>query len=209
MENLKYGAVLDVVAAKILKERGVDTGLISSSLFGFSGERFISDDSVFRTGITLHSMECKPEVKVLSRLLPNDSIGSYLYENKDGKRFYVLAADVYGCHFRDNEFVEYYSNYYRQKQLQDALNWIGRKPLPATCERNPLLYIVATKNETKDAMSVALLNIFPDEILELSVNLDQSYSNIRFVNCNGKLIGDKVIISRVEPYGVSAFEVLK
>lgn len=70
-----------------------------------------------------------------------------------------------------------------------------------------MLYIIASQNESKDSMSVALFNIFPDDVIDLSVKMNYSYNNIRFVNCEGKLDGDNVVITRIEPYGISAFEV--
>ena len=65
--------------------------------------------------------------------------------------------------------------------------------------------MVASKNEK--AMSVALANIFLDDIYEPVVRLDKEYSEIRFVNCTGRLEGDTVYLSDIPPYGFVAFEV--
>ena len=57
-------------------------------------------------------------------------------------------------------------------------------------------------------MSVALFNINIDEIIKPEIILDKEYSDIRFIGCDGKLEGSKVILSGyIEPYGIAAFEV--
>jgi hypothetical protein len=39
------------------------------------------------------------------------------------------------------------------------------------------------------------------------ITLDKQYKSIRFVNCAGRLEGDKVYIEHIPPYGFAAFEV--
>jgi hypothetical protein len=162
-------------------------------------------------------MSISKGARVLSLLHPGECPGSYEYENSEGMRFYVLAldADENGANvkFGINSFEDesrssqYLGNYIRQKHLVDALNWIGREPVAAACLGNPFLHIIASKNITGDKMSVALFNVFPDEIYHPVVNLDRTYNKIKFLNCQGELSGDKVTLKPISPYGIAAFEV--
>ena len=99
----------------------------------------------------------------------------------------------------------YFNNYYRQKQIIDNIPWLCGRKIPAVSFKNPNLYILASKK--KDAMSVALANITLDDVLEPIVQLDREYNEIRFVNCEGRLEGDKVYLKDMTPYGFAAFEV--
>ncbi|MBQ8742896.1 MAG: hypothetical protein IJZ03_05965, partial [Clostridia bacterium] len=67
------------------------------------------------------------------------------------------------------------------------------------------LYILSSKDNER--MSVLLINHFMDEVFDPVVELDKSYSEIRFVNCSGRLEGDKVYLDTVPAYGVAAFEI--
>lgn len=207
-EELKCGAVVDSVAAKILKSRGIDTGIIDSHIADFSRELFNGTIGSFGTGPVLHNMTCSDKAVILSRLYPADAVGSYLYENENGQRFYVFAYDAYeSSGGDDNAYSTYFSNYARQKQLTEAVEWIGREPLPAKCNGNPFLYLITSKNDSGSAMSVAMFNVFADAVEEPVITLDRNYNSVKFVNCEGKLCQNEIKLSRIEPYGIAAFEV--
>ena len=44
-------------------------------------------------------------------------------------------------------------------------------------------------------------------MIEPEIRLDKAYRTIRFLNCTGKLEGDRVILDHIPPYGFAAFEV--
>ncbi len=211
--DLIYGAILDIPAAIILQERGVDVGLITEETCTFDGEYFISEGDTIRnlTGAVLKKIQCNHKAKILSVFAPYNSPATYMYENADGLRFFVLAYDLYASQspvctdYCDNHSRDYANNYYRQSQLIEGIEWAGKRKLPAVCLKKPNLYIMASTDS--DAMAVALANVSIDEIIEAEIKLDKEYKNIKFVNCNGKLIGDKVFISKISPYGFVAFEV--
>ena len=56
-------------------------------------------------------------------------------------------------------------------------------------------------------MAVAVANVFLDDIYSPEIILDKEYNEIKFINCTGRLEGDKVILSDMTPYGFAAFEV--
>ncbi len=201
--DLKNGAFIDASAAKILQERGIDCGLVRTTLGQFSAEQFPGHDlpQIGLDAVRLHKMEIAPNARVLSTLQPGDAPGAYLYENANGQRFYCIAYDQYNTVTVPN----YAYGYYRQEQIAESLAWLCRKPLPATCLKNPHVYLMTSRGE--DAMSVLVINHFMDELIAPVICLDRPYKEIRFVNCTGNLEGDKVTLLEVMPYGVAAFEV--
>lgn len=202
-EELKNGAFIDAVAAKILQDRGIDCGMKSTALGAFTQETFLGHDlpQIGLDAVRLHKMEISPKAQVLSTLQPGNAPGAYRYENEKGQRFYCIAYDLYNTQTLPN----YACDYYRQAQLVDSLQWLCGKKLPAVCKKNPHVYLMTSKKEK--AMSVLVINHFMDELIAPEILLDQEYKSVRFVNCTGKLEGDKVILSEVMPYGIAAFEV--
>ena len=161
-EDLKYGAVLDVEAARILQEMGVDTGLVSEETAEYKEECYLrAGDAIRNLGdVSLKRVTCKEGASVQSVFLPDETPASYCYENADGNRFLVLAYDAYAS----GKSANYFNNYYRQEQMVEALEWMSGKKLPAVSFKNPYLYLITSGDET--SMAVALFNIFPDEIYE-------------------------------------------
>ncbi len=90
-------------------------------------------------------------------------------------------------------------------KLVDVVEAIGGKRLPAVLNKNPNLYILASRDEK--SMSVALANVNLDDILSPEIRLDKEYKEIKFVNCTGTLKGDKVYLDDITPYKFVAFEV--
>lgn len=204
--KLHRGAILDVPAAKILASRGIDTGLIEAVPGGAVSEYYISRSSGMNSidSAALFHIKCKDGALVQSVLRPSETPASYRYENADGQRFYVLAFDMYKswCVGIGQNFLK---SYYRQADLVSAIEWMAGKPLPAFSAKHPNLYILASKG--KDAMSVALANVYLDDVFSPEIRLDKTYSEIRFLNCTGRLDGDTVYLSDIPPYGFMAFEV--
>ncbi len=202
-QELMHGAILDVSAAEILQDKGIDTGLLSAEACRFSTEVFLQDKTEIHhiDNGALQKIRCSERAKVLSVFMPDETPAAYLYENEEGLRFFVLAYDYYNAAAQKI----YTNNYCRQAQLIEAIRWLDGKELPAVCEKNPNLYILAATDE--EAMSVALMNVFLDEMIDPVIRLDKVYSEIRFVNCSGRLEGDTVYLTEIPAYGFAAFEV--
>lgn len=210
-EAMKKGLIIDIRAAQLLQEDGIDTGLLSvgeryracREYFDSFGENYALDNDVYE-------IEVNKDAKVLSHFIAFDerddeksrTIGAYYYKNKDGQQFLVFAFNAYeqpwGC---DN----YYRSYARSRQLKDVVDLFGGEKLPAYSYGNPDLYIIAKKDNS--SMAVGLWNIFPDEIFEPVIELDREYSEIEFINCSGRLEGNKVYLSQMAPYSFAAFKV--
>ena len=214
-DDLCHGAILDIEAANILQKKGIDVGLLSEEKHRFTAEYFRdADDKIGGLGfVSTRKITCRESATVLSEFLPDCSPASYLYENADGLRFFVLAYDHYASHETTlsvtkpkNPSENYFNNYYRQADLIRAAEWIGKCSLPTVCTKNPNLYMLTSRG-TDGTMAVALCNVCLDDVLSPTVKLDRAYRSIRFVNCTGKLDGDTVTLSDLPPYGFAAFEV--
>ena len=211
-ERLKNGAILDVVSARILTERGIDVGMISAEKAAATGEHYMDDNATIPSvdGGALYKMTCSPDVQVLSYFKPHGAPASYRYENADGMRFYVIAFDLFrhdaGKNIvSGNPIYNFLNNYYRQEDMIEAIEWMCGKRLPAKALKNPNLYIYTAKDVS--SMSVLLLNIHLDSIDEPVIELDHVYTNIKCVNCTGVIEGDRVRLSPIPGYGMAAFEV--
>lgn len=205
-EALNNGLILDARAAEILCERGIDVGIESRTelpLKGATVEYFADENEYVPVSLVsgAYNMNLKNGAKVQSYFIGSDEKypASYIYENADGQRFFVFAFDGYFMH----EFL--YRQYTRSRQIAKNVKWLSGNELGAYISGNPDLYVM-NKSDGK-ALAVGLWNFFEDYISEPVIKLDKNYSKIRFVNCTGKLDGDTVYLSKIQPYEFVAFEV--
>ena len=212
LERLSQGAIIDIPAAEILRERGVDTGLISAEIEEADKEYFRAyDDAVPVFGPlakreSFYKVTCDSRADVRSEFTPHGTAASYRYENEKGEKFYVLAFDYFKTLIR-SKVATFNNGYYRQAELKEAIEWMSGKKLPAFAARSPKLYILASKGE--GSLSVMLANISLDPVYDPIIELDGDYKSVKFLDCNGRLDGDRVHLSDISPYGICAFEVKK
>ncbi|MBQ9098066.1 MAG: hypothetical protein IJY50_01390 [Clostridia bacterium] len=207
LTELARGAVLDATAARILTQRGVDVGLLATAPGSFSWEYYVAEDDLARGigALPLARMTVAAGAQIETLLQPGDAVGSYRYENANGQRFFVLALDSYGA--LPLTVGEYHNNYYRARQLEKALEWVAKKPLPAACTGHPYLYLICCDSADGRSRAVLLLNVFEDAVLAPTVALDRSFAEIKMINGTGTLQGNAVVLDEIPAYGVAAFEV--
>lgn len=199
---LHHGALLDVDAAEILQQRGVDVGLLAVEA-GQPGadEHFLAENEtvrgVGRSGKVIIRTAGKAE-----SVFTGQSVASYRYENADGQRFFVQACRYYspGCTFTGN----YLNSWARRRQLADVIPWLCGKQLPARLEDAPETQLLVARDEK--AMAVAVLNLSYDEIIDPVIHLDSAYTQISCANCTGTVEGTTVRLSTIPPFGFAAFE---
>jgi hypothetical protein len=209
-ENAKYledgaldnGLILDVVAARILESMGVDVGLDSV------GEEYAAEQEYFPDkhryvglfGSPVREIAVKSGARVQSTVIAGErqSIGSYAYENAAGQKFLVFAFDGYNV--REHAF----NQYARGTQIEEWIAALGKK-LPASMHGNPDCYMLCKQSENSKAVWIG--NFFADECLNTTVILDREYRNIEFINCSGRLEGDRVVLDGIAPYASVGFEV--
>lgn len=209
-KEMKNGLIIDLRAAEILSSQGIDTGLIEKGKkvkiaredFCKTGERYRHDGKAYEISVN-------DDAEVLSQFVQIDdkgevvrkTPGSYYYKNRDGQQFLVLSYAPYETFSSvENE----YRGYVYTELINEAVALFGKK-LPAYVYGNPDLYMIAKKDN--NSMTVGLWNIFPDEILKPIIYLDRDYSEISFINCSGRLDGNKVFLSEIAQYGFAGFEV--
>ena len=122
-------------------------------------------------------------------------------------RFLVLAIDLFSYVFT-KDHVCYAEHYFRQTQLIEGIEWVGKTKLPVKCPKNPNLYILASK-DPQGTMSVLMINSQIDDVIDPVIELDDEYSELQVLNCSGRLEGHYVYLSDIPPYGSAAFELKK
>lgn len=215
-DALKKGLVTDLVGAKILMEKGIDTGIenIGKKVPAFQ-EHYIPDNKYARSAYQAFVVTPKKSAVIDSEFYSNDGSGefsgtdigentlccplSYFYTNQMGEKFYVLCFDAY---YNDESS---FRSYLRQRQLMNAFEKMSGEKLCVKTMGNPDLYVIAKKD--KDCMSVYLSNICPDSIHDGKITLDKKYKNAQFINCRGTLNGDEIIIEHIPAYSVAIFTV--
>jgi len=215
LENIRKGAILDAVSARILTERGVDVGLCSEGRLVSSTTSTVSspDDEYIvcikrQMGRFLTAdLHAGCEVKLYANVAGEGNIPFvYRYENAAGQRFTVYLGDTVGTH----NLSALNKGYYLQTLMTESVEWIAGARLPASCAKNPDLYMLCKKTQDGRRMAVGLFNCFADSVLDPVIRLDGAYSAVRFVGCNGTLCGDTVMLDTpIGAYAFAAFEVEK
>lgn len=211
LSALKNGLILDIAAAEILTERGIDVGLTKiNSMFSPGDDSIISgieehyrdnNNYISIIGASVYDVVINKKAEILSDLhTSNGSIPiSYRYENADGNRFLVLNINT---RFNNSSMLKHYA---KGRQLAENIPWLSGNKLPAYIYGHPSLYIQTKEKE--DHLAVGLWNFFDDTAIEPVVELGKEYAEIQFTNCNGRLEKDKVYLEDIVPYAFACFEV--
>lgn len=209
---LKNGLILDISAANILVDRGIDVGLeninevisdTSGSILASMEEHFLSNNNYISIqGTCSYNITVNKKAEILSDIKTESGIIplSYRYENADGNRFLVLNVNSR----RDSSSM--LKHYARGRQIADNVPWLSGNKLPAYVYGHPSLYMQCKQGE--NSMSVGLWNFFADIAISPVVELGKTYSDIRFINCNGRLENDKVYLDDIIPFAFVGFELL-
>lgn len=204
LSALKNGLIADLAAAEILMQRGIDVGLekINGIAKGVREEHFLCDDNYIATyDAVCYDITVKDNAEILSDSeTENGKIPlSYRYENADGNRFLVLNINT------RNGSDKTLKHYARARQYATQVEWLSGRKLPAFCYGHPSLYMQA--KEKDGVLAVGLWNFFADIAVSPVVELEKEYSEITFINCNGRLEKDRVYLSDIPAYGFAGFEV--
>ena len=216
-ENAKYidesafenGLILDMKAAKILEDRGVDVGLVSYEPFSAAHEKFNGyDDTLLFSASATCNPTLKDGAKVISRFVDSEcktsAPAAYTYENAKGQRFLVYS---FVGEAQENNSSLFWS-YSRGKQINDTIPWLSGKEQPVRCDGNPFLYSLARENGER--ISVAYINAHPDEIYSATVKFGYNVTDLKFINCDGLQTDSRTaVIKYVKPYGFAAIDAKK
>ena len=216
---LKNGSVLDIAAAMILTERGVDVGLATAptvmrrdraALAEMLQERYLPhDERMYLSPVAdavFYSVEPKATATVLSVLEDchdgTRSDGVYRYENANGERFLVLPFAA-GVNSREVLIGEC-----RQRQMVDNYAWLAGEALAASCSGNPDLYMM-TKRGEDGSLAIGLWNCSDDPILQPCIELGEEYATVTCVNCEAHLDGKRITLTSTVHSNESAFILLE
>ncbi len=187
--------ILDIRAAGILMEQGVDVGIAhigsavrTEKLWYPQEDTYVSGSSACR------HVSLKEKAQVVTYAMTGAEMISetFHYQNANGQKFLVYAFDS------ANLKEERYRCYCMQRQLYRSLQWLVGNPLPAQCAGHPDLYILCSRSES--GMAVGLWNFFADEIDQPVLELAEDYKEAEFVNSSGVLVGNKVILSQLSAF---------
>lgn len=212
-EAIQNGLILDITAAEILQNRGIDIGLKSSKPL----EMVAIEDFGVGTPVSIHGATdlCDIEVsvgtRVISEFVDTDYFSNnfsrsrapsaYLYENALGQRFLVYA-------FRAQNQPEnsgMYWNYRRGEQIASAIEWLGGNPLPANCTGNPFGYCRC--NENDNSVAVAYFNCTSDGIENLDIRFARDIKSIKIIVGNGEQADARTArVNDIRGYGYVAIE---
>ena len=218
LSALKNGLILDIAAAEILTSRGIDVGInkIGDKCYGQIERNLKTDNKIchYMEPITVFNNEFNKNIEILSVLeTENGDIPlSYFYENADGNKFLVFNANSRpngGGRRKNTRFgpESVFRNYERSRQIAEFAKLCSSNGLPAYVYGCPEMYIQCKESNGK--LAVGLWNFFADEAFDFTVELSKSYSNIKFLNCEGTLDGNKVKIKSIPAFGFGFFEVNK
>ena len=209
--SLENGLIIDIAAAEILTDRGIDVGIkniasalgdSSASLVEGMEEHFLNDNNYISIrGAKFYDIDIHDKAEILSDIeTENGKIPlSYRYENADGNRFLVLNINT---RFNDSSMLKHYA---RGRQFADNIHWLSGNNLPAYVYGHPSLYIQA--KEKDDRLAVGLWNFYADIAIDPVVELGKDYSDIKFINCDGQLDKNKVYLNNISPFTFVGFEV--
>ena len=198
------GLILDLRAAEILRERGVDTGLAHVGAATSAQEEYFpaQDEYCSLNGAELYEIKVKDGAVIDSFGVVDGRriIASYRYVNADGQRFLVFAFDGYCA--GDHAFRQYA----RARQLARAVRFFG-KTLPAFLPGCPEAYLLCSEDDSEKAVLIG--NFFEDGIENAEITVGEGYRRAEFANCAGRLDGNRVVIERIAPFACAAFRVIK
>ena len=203
-ENLLgNGNILDIDAALILTEKGVDVGIedfeitayepCQTSLMNSEYYHAYNDCQGFgyyRRPKNIYRLKLKAGANVESEFCGNEKYtASYTYENKSGERFLVYNFSMDEAYTINGMTA----GYYRQSQIFDLHEWLSGKKFDAVCIGNPYLYMIIKKDQNSTA--IGLWNYFRDAILNPEIELGDTFKSAKFINCIGQLSDNKIHLS--------------
>lgn len=201
---LRRGVIIDAEAARLLGQRGIDTGIRKTGKKVTADREFFKGEEECIYGpYKAHVMEVDEKAEVDSSFAYTQdgqeakAPAAFFYENKEGHRFWVFAFDGY---FNSEAM---YRSYSRSRQLAEAVAKLSGRPLPAYSCGNPDLYLLSKADEKE--LAVGLWNICADGICEPVVELEHAYRGIRFLNCTGRMEGNRVYLSEMAPFSFAGF----
>ena len=210
---LKNGAIIDISAAAILIEKGIDVGIENIEYSSVSGKRSFEDVPAERfieygDKVRLEFFEdviitYKENAKIVSEIIKGENIfpGAAEYSNGD-MSFIILPVDAKNAPFG------FFESYLRRKSIVDGIERLGGYKVPVDlCGKYPYMYMMLKEDES--AYALGLWNIFADKAENVNIKINGEYSKVNFINCKGMVINDRVVIDAIYPFEFAGIEIVK
>lgn len=214
--ELKNGNIIDITAAKILTERGIDVGIKEIQLFSIAEQAGFTDlPSEFHIaeGVYTRLASCAipnelitaDNAEIISQYCFDDKriCGSYKFENDRKMRFLVYNFNAMDA-VKSKGWI---ASYAKRREILKCIPWLSGQALEAYPDGNyPRLYTMIKKADY--SVAVGLWNLFDDKIDNAKIKCDFPINNVRFINCNGHIEGDNIILdSTIYPYEFAGIEI--
>ncbi len=200
------GLILDITAARILCEKGIDTGMVSTGEKITAGAYEIFTDNLNRIstmGTQIRDVTLRDTAEVLSytekdsRKIPL----SFFYENAQGQRFLVLNV------IPDINNPNVLRHYERNRQYRNGVFRLSGNRLPVEAGGHPSLYIQCKENDS--SLAAGLWNFFADTVIEPEITVNIDFSDVEFISCSGTVTDGKLVLSDIPPFGFAGFVLKK
>ena len=202
----KNGLILDVTAARILSEKGIDTGIVSFGEKTTAGAYEIFTDNnnrISAMAAPVRDIRLRDSAELLS-YTQKDSCRiplSFFYENALGQRFLVLNV------IPDTGNPNILRHYERNRQYREGIFRLSGTRRPVETGGHPSLYMQCRENDT--CLAVGLWNFFADTVIEPEITVNIEFSDTEFISCSGKHVDGKLILSDIPPFGFAGFVLKK
>lgn len=215
-EELKNGSIIDITAAKILMERGIDVGIkeilddFTYSQKGFTDlpqEYFVDEDVYVRLWGGVHPCRVitADGARVVTEYVYDHTVrnvGDFEYENADGMKFRVFAFDASEA-ARSRDWL---STYAKRRSILKSIKWLGRAIEVYPDGNYPELYTIVKQKDT--SICAGFWNLFPDKIDHMRVKIDSQFKDVRFINCSGHIEEDTIVLDNtLYPYEFAGLEI--
>ncbi len=212
LDLLRSGCILDAHAAQILDGRGADLGFTSLTEIpvpayeqfpeyaSFDAERIRPETAgIFYTPVL------KPGAIVMSEFIDGEKRmpAAWCYENADGIRAFILP--FVGLTVDSNSPAVI--SYARQEQLHAAIEFVQKRPLPASVKGEPDVFLMVSDTATERAVGV--WNFSDDVLLTPGIKLDGEWESVTFLRGEGMVCDNTVRFSCDIPAHDLALFILK
>ncbi len=190
-EDIKRGLIVDIAAAAILNERGIDTGIKAiGTECAVLSETFLNNNNrVIAYDATAYKITVNDKAELLSVGNTADCKipMSFIYTNDADERFLVLNINPR----KKEHLMRHYARGYQYYSF-------AVDSVPAVCIGNPDMYMICAEDDS--GLAIGLWNFSADIALNPVIQLNQEYSGVSFLNGNGKLSSENIVLDDVAPY---------
>ena len=214
-EDLDRGVLLDITAARILAEKGIEVGLRKVEAAGSPTE-----ETFFDTGTTYRNLweeqgkfykvtlDPRAEISSMFRSGDDEFPACYFYTGADGRRFAVYTFDSNTLHYTPYLRFGAVLSPGRREQLNTLYEKLSCRKAPIrTCDDISQDFYILAKRNGRGNLAVLFCNIFADAADLLEFRLGVPGKILKKVHGEAEIQGDLLKVADIPPYDWCAFEI--